>query len=275
VVEINGQFGRLPLKIMGHPDLTAGAKVFYAYLDMRQGKNGASWAGRRRAAYDLNTSTASIHRWTAELTAAGLLTGTAGQGTKASHLSVSASKMDSLERVQNGCASKMDSVRVQNGRASASKMDSKQTMEQTNEQTISLARCEQSARSSDDLADLLIPDALPQPKRKRAKPVLQQTPEALAKAEAIYAAYPRHIAKPTAIKAILKALAKRPTLLADVTAYAERCRGNGQEPQFIPHPATWMNQERWGDEREPDSKTTARAKGQAALERLRRMAAGK
>jgi hypothetical protein len=68
-------------------------------------------------------------------------------------------------------------------------------------------------------------------------------------AEAIYQAYPRHDAKQPALKAIAKALAKTAAaeLLAAVTEYAEAVKG--QETKYIPHPASWFNDERWTDDR--------------------------
>jgi hypothetical protein len=34
------------------------------------------------------------------------------------------------------------------------------------------------------------------------------------------------------------------------SAYGERCAALQKEPQFVPHPATWLNQERWEDDEE-------------------------
>lgn len=69
-------------------------------------------------------------------------------------------------------------------------------------------------------------------------------------ARALYDTYPRHTAKPIALKAIKKALAKETyeVLLEAVQAYA--AARNGQNQKFTPHPATWFNQERWTDDRD-------------------------
>jgi hypothetical protein len=66
---------------------------------------------------------------------------------------------------------------------------------------------------------------------------------------AIYEGYPKHVAKPQALKAIEAALRKMPfeALLAKTKAFAEHCRATGADPRFIPHPATWFNQERYND----------------------------
>lgn len=69
-------------------------------------------------------------------------------------------------------------------------------------------------------------------------------------AEEIYAAYPRKVAKPNAIKAILKALCKiaPDELLAKTKAYAQTvAEWSDEYKDYIPHPATWFNQERYND----------------------------
>jgi hypothetical protein len=66
---------------------------------------------------------------------------------------------------------------------------------------------------------------------------------------AIYEAYPKHVCKPPGLKAIAKALRKLPfeQLLARTKEYAEHCRMTGKDPQYIPHPATWFNADRYND----------------------------
>ncbi len=65
----------------------------------------------------------------------------------------------------------------------------------------------------------------------------------------LYAAYPRHVAKQDALKAIAKALHKTTfaALLEAVTEYAQARVGD--DSQFTPYPATWFNEERWNDDR--------------------------
>lgn len=66
-------------------------------------------------------------------------------------------------------------------------------------------------------------------------------------AESIYAAYPKKVGRPTAIKAIEKALSKfsAPILLEKTKSFAAARAGN---LEFVPHPATWFNQERFNDD---------------------------
>jgi hypothetical protein len=65
-------------------------------------------------------------------------------------------------------------------------------------------------------------------------------------------AYPRKTGKGEAQKAYAKALTKidgpdPPTVLLRAL---ERVKATWTDAQFIPHPATWLNQERWNDEPE-------------------------
>lgn len=65
----------------------------------------------------------------------------------------------------------------------------------------------------------------------------------------IYEAYPRKIGRPNALRAITKALkTKPPKELLDATARYARAVSGILEEKFIPHPATWFNQERYNDD---------------------------
>ena len=74
-----------------------------------------------------------------------------------------------------------------------------------------------------------------------------QNPPDEFKAAKIYAAYPRHVARKPAMKAILAAMKKIDALeLWNLTLdYATSVEG--KDPTYIPHPATWYNAERWKD----------------------------
>jgi len=82
-------------------------------------------------------------------------------------------------------------------------------------------------------------------KPNRTKPV--ETDEFLD----FYQAYPRHVAKASALKAWSKLDLSNGLLqkiMAGVSTYAKACEG--KEPQHIAHPATWLNGRRWEDEPE-------------------------
>jgi hypothetical protein len=64
-----------------------------------------------------------------------------------------------------------------------------------------------------------------------------------------WSAYPRRVGRGQAIKAWKTALKKTDadTLIAAAETFAVSMRGT--EPQFVPHASTWLNGERWADER--------------------------
>lgn len=64
-----------------------------------------------------------------------------------------------------------------------------------------------------------------------------------------YAVYPRRVAPGLAMAAYAKAVAKvgEAQLLELTQAYADAVARSGWPMDKIPHPTTWLNQERWGD----------------------------
>lgn len=65
--------------------------------------------------------------------------------------------------------------------------------------------------------------------------------------EEIYAAYPKKVGRPTALRAICRALAKHSFdfLLERTRLYAQTCNAPAE---FIPYPSSWFNQERFNDD---------------------------
>jgi len=78
--------------------------------------------------------------------------------------------------------------------------------------------------------------------------------------ERIYQAYPKHIAKKNALRAIrnackdkstIEAAGEMPTenfLLIAASDYCEYCESVKKDKKYIPLPATWFNGARWEDE---------------------------
>lgn len=69
--------------------------------------------------------------------------------------------------------------------------------------------------------------------------------------EAFYAAYPRKVARPAALRAwknkkINEYLARRIMEALEAAKRSEQWQKD--KGKFIPYPATWLNQERWNDE---------------------------
>lgn len=95
-----------------------------------------------------------------------------------------------------------------------------------------------------------IHDAFHKARKGRAKPKVAPTNEA----ERIYELYPRKVARPVALKAIVKALNRLPfDLLSErvklFASYVARWPA-ADKPQSIPHPTTFFNQERFNDQPE-------------------------
>ncbi len=67
-----------------------------------------------------------------------------------------------------------------------------------------------------------------------------------------YAAYPRRTARGAAVKAWERAVkvAAPLTIIEAARAYT----ATNPDPQYVPHPATWLNQMRWEDEPQPEPK---------------------
>lgn len=86
-------------------------------------------------------------------------------------------------------------------------------------------------------------------KGQKRRVTVKPATEAEEQAERLWNAYPRRENKGQAIKAIIKAMVSTPfpELLAAVEEYANAKRG--EDPQFIPHPATWFNARKWEDDR--------------------------
>ena len=70
-----------------------------------------------------------------------------------------------------------------------------------------------------------------------------------ARFDRFWTAYPRHTAKANAEKAFAKVAPDDALLDAMLTAInRQRASPQWSDPQYIPHPATWLNQRRWEDE---------------------------
>ena len=87
-----------------------------------------------------------------------------------------------------------------------------------------------------------------------------------------YAAYPRKVSKPAALKA-WKALKADDEMTARIIADVQRrcdTEWKGQEMQYIPHPSTYLTQRRWEDETAPSARTEHRQQPNQALDYTQR-----
>lgn len=102
--------------------------------------------------------------------------------------------------------------------------------------------------------DATTPTPTPTPLKKKEPPIAPRKSggvlanDNLSKFVEWYGTYPRHVARGAAEKAFVKALllVSLETLIAGARGYAQSVIG--KEPQYVAHPATWLNQRRWEDE---------------------------
>ena len=87
------------------------------------------------------------------------------------------------------------------------------------------------------------PSHTPSPPKGGSVPIRQ------ADFDRFWAAYPRKVGRGAARKAFARAvrLIGEPEPLAAMLAALQRVRPSWRDPEFIPHPATWLNEERWSD----------------------------
>jgi hypothetical protein len=99
---------------------------------------------------------------------------------------------------------------------------------------------------------LLIPDSLKEPPQPpasggRGARRLKAVPEGGGRFGEFWQAYPRKVAKPAAEKAWRKVAAEADSILAGLRVWAGSDEWAKDGGQFIPHPATFLNQRRWED----------------------------
>ena len=70
--------------------------------------------------------------------------------------------------------------------------------------------------------------------------------------DVFWKAYPRKVGKDAARKSFAKAKTDLQTILSAIEAQKKSEQWTKDNGQFIPHPATWLNQGRWQDELETD-----------------------
>lgn len=78
-----------------------------------------------------------------------------------------------------------------------------------------------------------------------------KSPVVCANFEKFWSAYPKKVGKKSAKKAFSRAKVPVETLLAAIERQKCSAQWSKDNGQFIPNPATWLNQGRWDDELEP------------------------
>lgn len=103
------------------------------------------------------------------------------------------------------------------------------------------------SHDSDDTLSLPPSPQTPQPPTHTRECVSTGTRET-ADFEVFWEAYPNRVAKPAARKAFAKARPKVADVEVLIAAVERQRDWDAWQRGFIPHPATWLNQERWTDE---------------------------
>jgi DNA-binding MarR family transcriptional regulator len=241
----------LTYDLLGRRDIGSTAKNLFGVLVHRIGENCECWPSVRQLAEDLGRSTNSVERAIRELERAELIQvirPTERGGHSTYRLTGAGAKC-----IRNG-----DTKCIHNGDAPENVVSPKRIHPVSEVETQSVSetdtKVEQDNRPNQSQCNTLFADAAPIDTKKVRKARADTFPAATV--EALYEAYPRHVGKAVALKAIRKALATvadragpdvpADWLMARVVLYAAARRG--QDQQFTPHPATWFNQGRYDDD---------------------------
>jgi hypothetical protein len=117
----------------------------------------------------------------------------------------------------------------------------------TEERVFKLCKCLHSNGFLSDSVVGLEGDKIRQDKIRQEESDEKRPPPSINTFDLFYSKYPRRVAKPRALKAWLS-LKPNDELVQVILGSLEKQIPLWKDPQFIPHPATWLNQRRWEDE---------------------------
>jgi hypothetical protein len=214
---------------MRNPLIPPHAKLVYVYLEGRLNEQGVCWPSHETTASELGLSPASVKRAVSWLKDNDLLTITRrskGYGTF---------NIYGLPKVLPAHLSPKDQSDLLEPK------DQNETPKDQNEgdQKVSVIHKEEPLEE--------------QP--KEVEPILTAIPHPF---DEFWKAYPRKEGKAHAKKAFIKAVGKvgAEFLVYAAVQYRQWCERENMEKQFIPHASTWLNGERWDDERVSNQKQT-------------------
>lgn len=95
----------------------------------------------------------------------------------------------------------------------------------------------------------------PQPATRNPQPVSSTHTLDPDRFDEFYAVYPRHVGRGAARKAYAGARRRKVAqqhIIDAAKRFAQKCECERTEVNFIPHPATWLNQERYDDQPDPE-----------------------
>lgn len=216
------RFEMIPHWIMDHSDITPNAIRLYLQLRRYTGKELTAYPSRKRLASDLNLTVPTVDTATKVLVAIGAITVRArhsATGDQTSNL-YTVNWSDPVNNPAGG------GKKIGEGVAKKTYPGSPKN-EGTNLYPFNL-------------------DPLNLDKEQQAEnlPVI---PKPLGEFDSFWKAYPRKASKGAARKAWIKAVVKvDPQVI--INAAHRLASDPNREPQFTPHAATWLNDERWDDE---------------------------
>jgi len=252
------RFEMIPHWIMDHPDITPNAIRLYLQLRRYTGKEATAFPSRKRLAQDLNITVPTVDTAKKVLIDIGAITVKARYANdkdRTSNLYLvkwSDPSINTLEVVKKVA---LGSPENDGGVAKKTYLGSPEN-EGSNLYPINL---DPENLDKDSQAENL-PEVIPTAKRKNLP---RAEPEGFAE---FYAAYPKRVQRAYAVKAWMKAVLKEPpeNIISAARVYALSVAET--DPQFIPHPATWLNAEQWADEiviRDPKFATNTGPKNSA------------
>lgn len=226
-------YGRTPRELLRDPKITARAKALYGLLDDYADSEGRAFPSRRLLGESLGCSTDSIDRAVAELEAAGWLARTVRRRPDRTF----AATVYSLEWSPGG--SRTGAAMQPHGCGGGSRTGAEGV-------AAPVPTEEEPQEEEPQEALMLTADAA----SERAPASGLSKPERDGLFEQFWSTYPRKTGKGTA-RSKFDRLARRDAALARAAIDGARRLAtdpNLPEPQFIPHPTTWLNREGWHDE---------------------------
>lgn len=256
----DGGWASIPNWLVRDPEVSSHAKLIYVYLNSRVGRNGSCWPALGTVATETGLSQSTVQRALRELRSLGVVawwTETTARGrVNRYRMSPYVGGCGHSDYTPCGQGDQTHVVRVTNKEEAVEEETTPQAPQGAERALDGELIPVADVGGTGQTGNMDKPVATPSRKQREVSDDDQDW-------SAFWAAYPRKIGKGAARKAWTRALAKvtSPSVLID-GAKAEaadletrkrspRPEDRGQDlGQFVPHPSTWLNQERWEDEKQ-------------------------
>ena len=233
------RFYKLPRDLAARKDIPLAAKVVYAIIGDHIGKNGHAWPGVRRLGDMAGIGRNAVMRAVAKLEESGLLAVERRGNGQANHYRIIHESVPETGTVLDEKAS------LEGGRSDMQKRPHNDTGPKTGpvpkrDSTVPKTGTEAAPFRDPNQTDL------------RTRPNIPSADDA--QFDAFWKAYPNKVGKKAARKAWDKAKDRPPVedVILAVKAQAQTKKWTKDNGQYIPNPATWLNQGRWDDELPPE-----------------------